>query len=311
MDIQIFKDNKIIAQLIADSINNSNPITDEVLKENFIILYEFVSDYTECKTGFLKDCRQRIKGRQLNLTYKNSNFYLSSSPCVHFLYENKNQMIKNNYIYKDFSVDVYPKTIKDYLDALKTENFFNEEEIQERKLLINNAGKQILKYIEDKTKINCENIKGVYIYGKPGIGKTTILKTLANEAAKRNEKIFFCTAADLIEKCKEQFNKTSGTSIPYIDQMKKADILFIDDFAGEMVSNWTRDNLWYVVLNYRMNRKKLTFMSSNFNNDELDKVYTITKNIKEIELTKVARLKERILTLTSFCELKGEHSKRT
>lgn len=310
MDIQIFKNNKIIAQLIIDSINNPNQITDEVLKNNFIILYEFVSDYSECTKGPLKDCHQRIRGRQLNLTYKNFNFYLSSSPCAHYLYENKNQTIKNNYVYKDFSVDAYPKTIKDYLDALKTENFFNEEEIKERSVLINNAGKQILRYIDDKKNIDRQNIKGLYIYGKPGIGKTTILKTLANEAAKRREKVFFCTAADLIEKCKEQFNKTSGASIPYIDQMKKVDILFIDDFAGEMVSNWTRDNLWYVVLNYRMNRKKLTFMSSNFTNQELEKVYNIAKNNKEIELTKVARLKERISTLTSFCVLAGHHSKR-
>ncbi|AVN60576.1 hypothetical protein CG007_03100 [Mesoplasma entomophilum] len=311
MDIQIFKDNKVIANLIENSKSDVYEITDEVLKKNFIILFEFVSDYAECISGPLKECKQRIRGRQLNLTFKNSNFYLSSSPCAHFLYENKNQAIKNNYIYKDFSVDQFPKTIKNYLEDLRTENFFNNEEIEERKLLIENSGKLIVNYIEDKNNLERKNIKGVYLYGNPGIGKTTIFKTLANEAAKRDTKVFFCTAPDIIEKCKEQFSKNSVSSIPYINQMKKADILFIDDFAGEMVSSWTRDNLWYIILNYRMNRKKLTFISSNFTLYELDKIYNINKNNKEIELMKVARLKERITTLTTFATLNGKHSKRT
>ncbi|AGY41693.1 Helicase loader DnaI [Mesoplasma florum W37] len=311
MDIQIFKDNKVIANLIENSKNESHEITDEVLKQNFIILFEFVSDYTECSTGPIKECKQRIRGRQLNLTFKNSNFYLSSSPCAHFLYENKNQTIKNNYIYKDFSVDAFPKTVKNYLEDLKTENFFSAEEIQERELIIKNSGKLVVDYIKDIKNIDRTNIKGVYLHGNPGIGKTTMLKTLANEAAKRDAKVFFCTAPDIIEKCKEQFSKNSNSSIPYIDQMKKADILFIDDFAGEMVSSWTRDNLWYIILNYRMNRKKLTFMSSNFTFYELDKIYNINKNNKEIEVMKVARLKERITTLTTFVTLMGKQSKRT
>ncbi|ASZ09345.1 ATP-binding protein [Mesoplasma chauliocola] len=310
MNIQVLKENKVIQNLINQNADSDNPITDEVLQNNFISLLEFIMDYTECEKGPLKKCNQRIRGRQLNLTYKNSNFYLSSSHCLHFEYENRNQNIKNNYIYKDFSVDEYPKTIKDYINGLKTEGFFTDEEIKERDLLINNAGKQILRYIEVKNNIDRENIKGVYIYGNPGIGKTTIMKTLANEAAKREQKVFFCTAAELIEKYKEQFSNNGFGNVKYMDQMKKCDILFIDDFAGEMTSLWTRDNLWFGILNYRMNRKKLTFISSNFTKEELNKVYLIEKQPKDLEVKKIARLKERISTLTSFYALSGTETKR-
>ncbi|PPE06760.1 DnaA ATPase domain-containing protein [Mesoplasma corruscae] len=293
---------------IKKEFENSNyPINDEVIKTNQNILEEFASQYILCTAGPLINCQQLIKGMQSNLSYRDEKFYITYFNCAHFIFENRNHLIKSNYSYVDFDVDLFPQTVKGYLKGLSENKIFDENEKLERKRLIENAGLVIVKYLEDKVN---NYKKGYYIWGNLGIGKTNLLRALANEACLRGGNVVFCTAPNIIENAKEQFSEKDSKNVMLIKNLKKCDVLFIDDFAGEMVSLWSRDNFWFSIFNYRMDHQKLTFFTSNFSSVDLNNIYTIKSQPKTTEKKKVDRFIERIKAISSSYNLKGEKSKR-
>ena len=86
--------------------------------------------------------------------------------------------------------------------------------------------------------------------------------------------------------------------------LKRCDYLAIDDIGSEYVSSWVRDEVWYNIINDRLDNKKITYFSSNFSLKALVKIYAETKEIKdyEIKLIKAQRLVRRISDLADVVE---------
>lgn len=305
--IEFLNNNEVFIKIVEENKESNYPITTVVIHNNKTTLAEFADQYIKCESGPLYSCKQFVKGMQSKLSYRDSKFYITYLNCAHFIYENRNSLIKSNYKYVDFNVDSFPNTVKNYLEKIDQSPIFNDQEKSERKLLIKSAGAVIHNYLQDP---NNNQLKGYYIWGSPGIGKTNILRTLSNEAAIRGAKVVFCTAPTIIEIVKEQFSDKERTQKKLMKNLKECKVLFIDDFGGEMVSQWSRDNFWFNVFNYRMDHHKLTFFTSNFSPSELDNLYLMKGVLKNMELKKVERLKERVRALSSVYNLKGEKSKR-
>lgn len=80
----------------------------------------------------------------------------------------------------------------------------------------------------------------------------------------------------------------------------------LDDIGAETMSSWTRDEIIGTILHYRMSEQLPTFMSSNFNYDELQHHLSYTQR-GEKEVVKAGRIMERIKALTIPVALQGKN----
>lgn len=164
---------------------------------------------------------------------------------------------------------------------------------------------------ETKETIECvsallqckESRKGLYLCGKPGIGKTYLMTCLLNEFARMNQSVCFVNSAQLIADLKQAFNDSSSFE-RLMTCLKKCDVLCIDDIGGENVTPWSRDEILMPLLNERMEKGLKTLFTSNYNFLELEEHFSIdSKGNKDI--IKANRLMERVKALSSEKNLKG------
>ena len=133
--------------------------------------------------------------------------------------------------------------------------------------------------------------RGLYIYGPFGTGKSYILGAVANELANLRIRTVVVYLPEFLREMKQSIK--DQTLNEKIDFVKKAQVLMLDDFGAESMSAWARDEVIGTILQYRMSEKLPTFITSNFNFDELQHHLTYTQR-GEKEEVKAARLMERI-----------------
>ena len=86
-----------------------------------------------------------------------------------------------------------------------------------------------------------------------------------------------------------------------IDELKNVEVLALDDFGGETLTSYIRDEVIGSILHDRMCNNKLTFIASNLSDTMLQKHLEDTG--KEIDVVKAARIYERVRALMNFVEL--------
>lgn len=271
-----------------------------ILNNNLEVIEEYLLRAPACLTGPLKECLQLNSGFETDIVYKNGRFYLSLKHCAHWYFEHKNEEMKKHFTYVDYNLDEFSETIEDYLPQLENDtDVFNGQEIQQRKLFLGEA----IRKIKDSI-----NVKGFYLHGEPGVGKTTLLKILANTIAiKTTKTVAFINMSNLINLSKQSLSdKSARNQKQLLDKLKYADIFFLDDLGGENVSTWSRDEILVYLLSYRMEKRKLTFFSSNFSMLQLQKNYLLKKDQYPIEKIKQKRFFERIKALSEEFHLEGE-----
>lgn len=96
---------------------------------------------------------------------------------------------------------------------------------------------------------------------------------------------------------------SSGLVKEMVDQVKKAEILILDDIGAEQMSAWVRDEVLQVILQHRMQENLPTFFTSNFNLEELEGHFSASRNGDETWQAK--RLMERVKFLAKEIHLEG------
>lgn len=91
-----------------------------------------------------------------------------------------------------------------------------------------------------------------------------------------------------------------------LDAVKRSPILMIDDIGADAMSSWIQDEVFGVILQYRMQEQLPTFFSSNFTMDELEQHLSVTQRGDE-EPLKAKRIMERIRYLTKEIEMTGRN----
>ncbi|AOX43489.1 primosomal protein DnaI [Spiroplasma sp. NBRC 100390] len=258
--------------------------------EKFSLLFEeYLNNYHYCESmPNLSLCQQQFKGYKYYFRKEVDKLFLTRVECNHMITLNEVNKVKNNYLYYDFSDELLKLRLN---DIKKDENFNNMHQI---------IG-EMVKFVKGQRQ------KGLYIYGEPGVGKTYLLIRLANVLANNNRKVAFISVINLINRVKESFNLFNNES-SLIDDLLRADILFLDDIGGETVSPWVRDDLLFRILNDRISRQLPTFFSSNFTTTALTTIYANVKNEignKEINNIKALRIVDRIRGLATELELIG------
>lgn len=146
-------------------------------------------------------------------------------------------------------------------------------------------------------------VPGLYLTGSFGVGKTYLLGSIANQLAKSGVSTqlvhFPSFAVELREAIKS--NQTGAK----IDVVKQSAILMLDDIGADSLSEWIRDDVLGVILEYRMQNELPTFFSSNFTMQEFEEQHLpITKNGVEDSL-KAKRIMERIRFLSRETPMSG------
>lgn len=156
--------------------------------------------------------------------------------------------------------------------------------------------KWLKEYYDKYEKVN--TLKGLYLHGSFGSGKTYLIAALLNELKeKKNAYVEIVYFPELLRSIKEDFSLMESK----MDYLQNVDILLIDDIGAENVTAWGRDEILGTILQSRMNNKLTTFFTSNLNIKELEAHLSITKGSEDV--VKARRIIERIKQLTEDMEL--------
>lgn len=159
---------------------------------------------------------------------------------------------------------------------------------------------KVIKWLKDfyDNYETINTLKGLYLHGSFGSGKTFLIASLLNELVnKKHAKIEIVYFPELLRNMKEDFSLVEDK----LNYLQNIDILLIDDIGAENVTSWGRDEILGTILQYRMNNKLTTFFTSNLTIDELEQHLSITKDSED--KVKARRIIERIKQLTDDIEL--------
>lgn len=146
--------------------------------------------------------------------------------------------------------------------------------------------------------------KGVYLWGKPGVGKTYLAAGMTNFYAKKHVPCAFVHVPQLIADLKLMFQDSEGMERK-LNMLKRVDILVMDDIGGESITSWSRDDILLPLLEARMQQKRKTIFTSNYSLNDLKERLRVTTN-KASEPIAAERLLERIKALSDEIFVKGE-----
>lgn len=202
---------------------------------------------------------------------------------------------------------------KQHVNELEHGSYYLEPKVSESQLKINIANLDLTKESNDYklvikdilTLIKNENPKkGLYLWGKPGVGKTYLAIGILNHYTKKKQRCAFINVPNLISDLKMMFHDADASRMK-LRQLRDVGVLVLDDIGGESVTAWSRDEVILPLLDYRMEHKKLTFFTSNYSFDDLKERLTTTSN-KVSEPMAAERVLERIRTLACEDFVKGD-----
>ncbi len=150
---------------------------------------------------------------------------------------------------------------------------------------------------------NNQHIKGLYLHGSFGSGKTYILSALLNELSSLGYKCVIMYYPEMILTLKNSLFDDEFKTIMH--NLKTCDLLLFDDIGAEVVTEWNRDEILGTILQYRMDSHLPTFFSSNLNINELEANLSSTK--RGVDIVKAKRIIERIKQLTDDLEMISEN----
>ena len=159
---------------------------------------------------------------------------------------------------------------------------------------------KLLAFVEQYPAIR----KGLYLYGDFGVGKSFMVAALAHDLSeKRGVSSTLLHYPSFVIDVKNAIN--TGQVKEMLDQVKKAEILILDDIGAEQMSPWVRDEVLQVILQHRMQEILPTFFTSNFNFEDLERHFATSRNGDETWQAK--RVMERIKFLAKEVCLEGEN----
>lgn len=260
---------------------DENGLDEQVIESNILTFYSYKIKLAKCKgCKGLEHCLQNYEGLAPKLEYNDSQINVDFSPCKYL----KNRQLKAQKA-------AHLKVIATNFDQYNLNDVYNPQARKE--LLIKIAS------IYNGYKTG-EKVKGLYVYGPYGCGKSYMLAWLASKLAQDDVDVIFAYYPDLVRKLKNAIGE--GTLEEQVETLKNIDVLILDDIGGESNSDFIRDEVLGAILQTRMMNEALTFMSSNLEPKLL--IEHLSSGSKEVDLVKGTRIFERIKTLMDFVELK-------
>lgn len=144
--------------------------------------------------------------------------------------------------------------------------------------------------------------KGLYLHGNFGCGKTYLIAATFNELSKKGIKSSIIFWPEFV---RNYFSDEAKENIEYV---KNVEVLLIDDLGAENLTAYNRDEILCPILQYRMDNRLTTFITSNLNIKELAIHLSTSKN--GVEEIKAGRIISRIEQLTIDTEMLSKNLRK-
>ncbi|TPD56155.1 primosomal protein DnaI [Streptococcus symci] len=159
--------------------------------------------------------------------------------------------------------------------------------------------KRMIEFVNDYPN----NLKGLYLYGDFGVGKSFMVAALAHDLSeKRGVSSTLLHYPSFVIDAKNAIS--DGNVKTLVDEIKLSEVLILDDIGAEQSTPWVRDEILQVILQYRMQENLPTFFTSNFNFDDLEQHFAKGKHGND-ETWEARRVMERIRYLAEETRLEG------
>ena len=247
---------------------NRLKLDEEVLMKYTSKLESTVCELNNCSKCKGKNCSNEVEYHVYYPEVINNDLEFVYKPCKY----NKQNIVKNKTKFFDTPKVLENASLSDLID-----------EKERNKIL-----KYIMSFLDKKIKN--ESVKGLYLSGSFGSGKSYILSALLNELSNKGFSTINVYYPGLLKRLKLSFNEYNYDEV--LDEIMSCDILLIDDIGAENNSPWARDEVLGTILQYRMDNDLTTFFTSNFTIDELESILSETS--KGTDLIKARRIIERI-----------------
>lgn len=166
------------------------------------------------------------------------------------------------------------------VDSKFNKSFFKYSEVNKT---IKMCKKYVDKFIEKTPKV------GVYLYGPVGTGKTFSASCMANELMENNKTVLVMNLGLYLTKLKREWAEAENDVLNYA---KECDMLIIDDFGVEKVSEFVLEKL-FALIDTRYRSQKAMIITSNL-------------SLEEIMSKFGDRIADRIVDMCFPIEVKGE-----
>jgi len=237
----------------------------------FLSYYEDKVCCKKCKD--LDSCQKEIKGTVLNLVRKEDNsIEREFTLCPK---REEQRKINNNYLIRDFNDELLS------IDVDSMENKKGRFEYEKKIMEI------------DSIKAS----EGMFISGPSSSGKSYPLIALCNEFVKEDKTCAFVDVKTFIESLKNTFSFNKENYVKLMDTVKNVNILVLDNLGEEKQSEWVRDDVISTIIDYRNKNNSLTFITSCYTLEELEKMYNVSKTNTEMGKIKSRKFIEKIKTV--------------
>ena len=268
---------------------DSIDLKDEYLMKYNTSLKQCYKECQNCKNckgiGF---CKNEIKG--LAYTYKivDKELVFNYKTCKY-----QNQILDDI----EYIKDSYLFTVAKEVRNAKMKDIYTDDKNRVEVI------KWITKFIKDYK--NQKDVKGLYLSGNFGSGKSYLLSAMINEIIKDGKKGALVYYPEFLRSLKASFGKDFDEQFEYA---KKADLLLLDDIGAENITAWSRDEILGPILQYRMDEKLPTFFSSNLTVDELEEHLGVQKD--KVDKLKAKRIIERIKYMCDDIKLISNNNRK-
>lgn len=262
-------------------------IDEDTAKKYTSNLEQSCKEFNHCLScKGLHECKNVMLGYAYLPKKENYSLHFVYKPCHFKNKQDKQYAYLKNVLYYNVS------------DVIKDASF---DKIDNRFV----ARKEVIKWIHEFKSNYPDVSKGLFLHGSFGCGKTYLISALFHELAKENVKSAIVFWPEFLRNLKASFDNDFEEKIKTI---KNVPLLLIDDLGAEATTSWSRDEILCSILQYRMEQKLKTFITSNLNMEELEEHLSITK--ESVEVVKARRIIERIKQLTQDIEMISKNMRK-
>ena len=261
----------------------------KIITRNEVKEYNYSIRCKECNAPYMKN--NLLPEEMINILGDKIR-YIPSCNCHEKVMERKienfnrkideERVINKGNMYRDFSV---------IDERFRNSTFANAE--------MNRNLELCLKYSKKFTNSRFVEV-GLLLYGSSGTGKTFASACIGNHLMRNGKTVMALNLGLYLNKLKSEWSRAE-TEI--LDKISKCDLLIIDDFGTEKVTEWVLEKVFFLIdARYRM--RKPFIISTNLQ-------YKTDENICEIHKVFGKRIRDRINEVCCPILFKGESKRKS